>query len=469
MLFTSPTFMFIFLPVAITAYLLVPKAYKKYALPFISCTFYILACLKAPFSIVLIAVSVAANYIFGKMIVRRRRRLTVIVAVVTNIVIFLTLQITYNAMKLNYIYPIGASIWLIAAISYILDIYRTDAESNGSFIDTVSYLTYFPVIVAGPIIKFKDFIRLTNNIDVSMSNFAKGAKAFAIGFVKKIAVAAVLSQALESISGVVGTEINFALAGIFLMFICLIVLFSLSGYSDMGVGLSYMFGIPLESDYGNVFSACTVGEYRNRFMYSLSLWINDYILFYIHRKTNDKSRKKRTAVESTVLTVVFFLWFGIKPSVFPILAIIALIVWIDAVTDLRTRINRAFVLRIIGRILTLILVCMLWSASKINSFSVMFEYMKGLFSSSAPSWSITDIFSAFSLLKVLTVCVIGFILFIPLTETSKRICGKMPAKLLSAVDVLFTVFVFALFVLSIFYFLPQFPQYAASAFDTLVI
>lgn len=469
MLFTSPLFMFLFLPVAMCIYILIPKAHRKNALPFISCAFYAVACFKQPFALILMAVMLISTHLWGKLILNHRSRNRVTTAVLTNLSIWLALQVLYHMTDVSFIYPLGASIFIMASVSYIIDIYRLDVETPVKFVDTLSYISYFPVLVVGPIIKFKDFCRMRQNISVSMVNFSHGARLFAIGFVKRITVAAILAQTFDKIIRVIGNETNFMISIALVITIYVISVFAFSGYSDMGIGISYMLGMPIEADYKNVFAACTVTEYRNGFMYSLSLWIDDYILYYMHRNNDSLSIKSRTLSQSLVLCAIFFLWFGVKPATLPALVIILILTSLDSALNLKIVTKKSFLLRVFGRIITFTVIGLFWYSSKTESLSQLLNGLVKMFSVGQVSWNAVDIFSAISPLKILIIAIIAIIIYLPTLKISKSICQKISPRINSAAEIAYTVLVFGLFAISVIYFLPQFPQYAASAFSNVVI
>ncbi len=469
MLFTSPLFMFLFLPVAMGIYILIPKPHRKNALPFISCAFYAIACFRQPFALILMAVTLFSTHLWGKLLLRHRNRNSVTAAVITNLAIWVALQVLYHITNVSFIYPLGASVFIMASVSYIIDIYRLDVETPVKFIDTLAYISYFPVLAAGPVIKFKDFCRMRQNIDVSMVNFSNGARLFAVGFVKRITVAAVLMQSFDKVVQIIGSETNIVISVFMVIAVYVIAVFAFSGYSDMGIGISYMLGMPVEADYKNIFTACTVNEYRNGFMYSLSLWIDDYILYYIHKNNESLSIRSRTLSRSLALCMIFFLWFGIKPAVLPALAIILLLTGIDFALDLKAVTQKSLISRILGRIVTFTAIGLFWYCSKIGSLSQLLKGFVEIFSFGQVSWNAADIFSAISPQKILLTVIIAIIVYIPSVTTSKTAFRKMSDTTASAIDVVYTLLIFGIFAVSAIYILPQFPQYAASAFSAVVI
>ncbi len=422
MQFTSPLFIFIFLPLMTVVPAILPARLRRRTILAVGVAFYILANIKTPVSILFLAVVAAFAYCasYAVYVNRKRKKRTLLIFSVSICIGMLALLrylgVRFEAYDVSFL-PLGMSIYMLSAVSMIIDVSRGDSEPPATFADALTYIGFFPVMIAGPIVKYKDFgvVSSDDNLDISLKATAEGGMLFARGFVKRIGISAILSGAYDEISAGVLMENKLQIwVGLFLMFLMLAnVYFAFSGYSDMGRGLALIMGVRLSPDFNFPLAACTPFEYLRRFMISFNSYVDDYFALPIERvfcrgmtaaeaycdengistyngsggmsnavKGISHARDRAAAlIAGTVAASLTALWF--KASLAALLAFAPLILlsaWERAAhigNDERNGlfIRRNLATRLLGRICTGTLVGLFWLQIKLRYVSQLFDYI----------------------------------------------------------------------------------------------
>ncbi len=373
--------------------------------------------------------------------------------------------------------PLGMSVYLLSVISMTIDISRGDAEPPATFADACLYVVFFPVFIAGPIIKYKDFMRITSDekLDFSLVNVSNGIMLFACGFVKRIGVSAIMADAYDRISDNLpaGGELNLGV-GLFLIVLMLTnIYFAFSGYSDMGRGLALIMGIRLGSDFNFPFASCTPTEYLRRFFGSLYSFLDDYFASPIERVASEFALKKgkprlniaASFAAGALVATLSTLWF--KASLPMLLAFLPLILWVALERSARRGrsdtpwIRRNLAARTFGRCVTLLLVSLFWIQLKLRSVGQLADYLGSL--------TVLGSYQSYRLYMTVFnteyLWVLAAILFLAFpavlgwfgVDWSRGRTGAVLRTVYSAL-------LFVFFVFSIFVIMPQYPQYAAEPF-----
>ena len=324
MVFSSPVFLFLFLPAILAGYFLLPSlAARNFLLLTGSLLFY--AWGEVHYVLILLA-SIAANTWFATRISRsegpaRRWNLTAAVAVnlgllgyfkyanflLENFNAFVSLSgaapVSFDDVHL----PLGISFFTFQAISYIVDVYRRDAEVQENFLDVGLYISLFPQLIAGPIVRYGFIVgQLTERVS-GLGDVAAGARRFTIGLAKKVLIANTVGEAADEIFAHEPHQLDPVLAWIGVVCYGLQIYFDFSGYSDMAIGLGRMFGFHFPENFRTPYASRSLREFWRRWHISLSTWFRDYV--YIPLGGN-RARPFRVRLN---LIVVFFLtglWHG---------------------------------------------------------------------------------------------------------------------------------------------------------------
>ena len=282
MLFSSITFIYYFLPLFLVFYFLVPKKYRNFIILIFSMLFYFLG---EPKYILVLILSCIINYILGRLIEsKKQKKLYLIIAIIYNIGQLLIFKYTdffienlnniFN-LDLNYLYivmPIGISFFTFQALSYIIDVYKTRVPASKSLLDFMTYISLFPQLVAGPIVRYSDVYKELKERNTSFKNFSNGVKRFIIGLSKKVLIANVIGEFVSSFT--VDTTVASIIKPIGYT---LQIYFDFSGYSDMAIGLGFMMGFKFLENFNYPLIATSVTDFWRRWHISLSSFFRDYV------------------------------------------------------------------------------------------------------------------------------------------------------------------------------------------------
>lgn len=323
MLFSSPVFLFLFLPTSLLIYYLAPKKAKNLVLLFFSLAFYTWGEQELVF---LILASAVVDYMSGLIIGAGKRKLGLWLSIVFNLSILIYFKYSsfafsnatsfFNLFNLDFndslrfsevILPLGISFYTFQTMSYTIDVYRGLIKPNKNFIDFAMYVTLFPQLVAGPIVRYKHLAVQIKNRVVTSDLFVKGIERFVIGLAKKMIIANNCAFIADGIFSMPMDEMSSLISWIGVLAYCLQIYFDFSGYSDMAIGLGNMFGFKFPENFNYPYIAKSISEFWKRWHITLSEWFKDYL--YIPLGGNRKSLFRTY----TNLLIVFFitgLWHG---------------------------------------------------------------------------------------------------------------------------------------------------------------
>ena len=281
MLFSSITFLYYFLVVLLLVYFLSPKKYRNFILLVFSLLFYFLG---EPKYIIILILSGVLNYFFGNMVLLKHKKFFLVVACIYNIGLLLFFKYTdffitninsllgSNIPLLYIVMPIGISFFTFQALSYVIDIYNGKSKPANSLIDFMTYLSLFPQLVAGPIVRYDDISKELVSREVNYDNFSYGVSRFVIGLSKKVLLANVLGEFVGNLG-----DVNFLSSWLKPILFTLQIYFDFSGYSDMAIGLGKMFGFSFLENFNYPLISSSITDFWRRWHISLSSWFRDYV------------------------------------------------------------------------------------------------------------------------------------------------------------------------------------------------
>ena len=203
--------------------------------------------------------------------------------------------------------PLGISFFTFQAISYIVDIYRKEVPPQTSIINFALYISLFPQLIAGPIVRYKDIAEQIIARKTSTSLFAQGAQRFIYGLAKKTLIANALGEVADTIFAMPAGDLSAPLAWIGIIAYALQIYFDFSGYSDMAIGLGLMFGFRFLENFNYPYISKSIREFWRRWHISLSTWFRDYV--YIALGGNRVSRA-RVYVNLLIVFILTGFWHG---------------------------------------------------------------------------------------------------------------------------------------------------------------
>lgn len=318
MVFSSAVFMFIFLPITLLAYYVVPVRWQNPILFISGLIFYGWG---EPVYVFLMLFSITIDYFAGRLIDRyrgdKRAKTTLVIAVIINIALlgifkysdFVVANI--NAVlgtsigQPNLPLPIGISFYTFQAMSYFIDVYRGDANMQKDIVSFGAYVTMFPQLIAGPIVKYKDVDEQLRHREYGLEKFSDGVGIFVIGLTKKVLLANSIGMLWDTYSAASSLSVFGSWLG--MAAYTFQIYFDFSGYSDMAVGLGKMLGFEFMRNFEYPYVSRSATEFWRRWHISLSTWFREYV--YIPLGGNRCSRP-RWLFNIFVVWAVTGIWHG---------------------------------------------------------------------------------------------------------------------------------------------------------------
>ena len=434
MVFSSFPFLWIFLPLVLTGAVLTRKRDNSLFLLAASLIFYAWG---EPKFIVLLLLSVTLNYFAGLLLDKAAgqlyRKFLTASAVTANLVLLGYFKyFNFFAETLNSLagsdliplraiaLPIGISFYTFQSISYIVDLYRRTISVQRSWIRLALYISFFPQLIAGPIVKYRDIEPYLTARTMTPDHAVSGLKRFCFGLAKKVLLANSLGFTVDEILSHPMDELSGLLCWTAAVFYTLQIYFDFSGYSDMAIGLAETFGFRFRENFDLPYCSRSVREFWRRWHISLSAWFRDYL--YIPLGGNRKGFF-RTLLN---LVIVFFatgLWHGAQWN---------FVVWglfhgffliLERLIPFREPTSRAG--RLLARIYTMLAVCAGWVLFRADDLSMAGQQLRRMFLPAGPGyWN----FAEFA--DPLTLLVFALSLFFAFgggRSLSARIRSKSPA------------------------------------------
>lgn len=324
MLFSSFVFLFFFLPTLLLLYYLVPRNFKNYLLLLSSIIFY--AWGGVSYSIILIT-SIILNFIFATQLKKslNHKQTWLIVGLIFNIFVILIFKyidffieningiggvFTENFIgipKTNLILPIGISFFTFQQISLLWDLYRNPTNEKLSILNTALYISFFPQLIAGPIVRYDDIISQIKSRTETFVLMNSGIQRFILGLFKKIVLANTCASIADTIMDNNIQDVSTPLAWLGIISYSLQIYFDFSGYSDMAIGLGRMFGFQILENFDFPYTSQSIKEFWRRWHISLSTWFRDYV--YIPLGGNKKGNVK-TYYNLLIVFLLTGFWHG---------------------------------------------------------------------------------------------------------------------------------------------------------------
>ncbi|MCI9439644.1 MAG: MBOAT family protein [Ruminococcus sp.] len=367
MLFSSVMFLFMFLPVTLAVYYLVSPKFRNMVMLIASLFFYAWG---EPVYIILMMLSVIMNYFCGLDIDGKRgshalAKRSLVFGIAMNLLVLgffkyyglvmetanalFPFEIPYRVLPL----PIGISFYTFQALSYIIDVYRGDVRAQKKFTYFALYISMFPQLIAGPVVRYIDIEEQLRGRKYGVVKFGRGAMFFIRGLAKKVVLANSIGEVYEQVIGLQVGTVSVLTAWVGCIAYAFQIYYDFSGYSDMAVGLGKMFGFEFRRNFHYPYVSKSVTEFWKRWHISLSTWFQEYV--YIPLGGN-RCSAQRHIMNLLVVWGLTGLWHGAQWNFllwglyYGILLILEKYVWGALLERLPEIIQRvyAFVLALIG-------------------------------------------------------------------------------------------------------------------------
>ena len=316
MIFSSIPFLYYFLPCVLLAFYLMPKAGRNGVLLLFSLLFY--AWGEPRYLVVMLAATVL-GYGFGLAMERfpKAKKGLLIASVASSLSFLLCFKYADFFLEnlgaltgrpialLKLSLPVGISFYTFQILSYTIDVYRGQAAAQKNLIDLACYVTFFPQLIAGPIVRYTDIARQLRCRDYSLAQFREGTRRFLIGLGKKVLLANLLGEICAAWRQTTDASVLFA--WLYAVSFTLHIYFDFSGYSDMAIGLGRLFGFRFPENFQYPYISRSITEFWRRWHISLGTWFRDYV--YIPLGGNRKG-KPRQFLNIFIVWMLTGFWHG---------------------------------------------------------------------------------------------------------------------------------------------------------------
>lgn len=441
MVFSSVVFLYIFLPIMLLAYFIVPSKFKNAIMILASLIFFAWGEIKYIFIMLILAVM---DYICGKGITKNlnnnKKKVYLFVDVVVNLLILIFFKYSdfiieninlITGLKiplLNIPLSIGVSFNTFQSLSYIIDVYKGTVKCEKSFYNYLAYTTLFPQIIAGPIVRYETVDEELEEKNISMDNFAKGIQRFIIGLGKKVLIANNVGKLWILIETGEILQMTTMLSWLGIIAFALQIYFDFSGYSDMAIGLAQVFGMKFDENFNYPYISKSITEFWRRWHITLGSWFRDYI--YIPLGGNRKGLPKQIRN----ILIVWFLtgaWHGASWNFILWGVYFGIILILEKVILLKV-LNK--IPKIFRHIYSLILILVSWVLFAFTDISNIVNYIKVMFL--IVDIPLYNIESVYYLRNYIVIIVIGIICSIPLSQKVKIKDGYVKTIILTVVYII---------------------------------
>ena len=284
MLFTSISFLYYFLPALIIIYFITPKKYKNLLLLISSLLFYLYG---EPKYIILMIIEIVLAYFEARLIEKYKSKEILIFSIFIHTLLLCIFKYTNflitnvnsifntNITLLNIVLPIGISFYTFQIISYLVDVYREKVKAQKNFISLATYISLFPQLIAGPIVRYETINKELENRKQTFNDFSYGITRFVIGLSKKVLIANLLGELCNIF--ILSDEKTVLFYWIYGISYSLQIYFDFSAYSDMAIGLGRMFGFHFMENFNYPYISKSITEFWRRWHISLGSWFKDYV------------------------------------------------------------------------------------------------------------------------------------------------------------------------------------------------
>lgn len=418
MVFSTPLFMYIFLPIGLFLYYLTPAKFRNLTLLLSSLIFYFWG--EQIFVLIMVA-SIFIDYTHGLLVekFKEQGKDTLAKCAVASSILFnlaLLSYFKYTNLLVDTLQnfghsgfedfvsihlPIGISFYTFQTMSYTVDVYRGDAKAQRNIINFGAFVTLFPQLIAGPILKYKDLGDQLDSRTHSLSSFVSGIEIFIIGLCKKVLIANSMGQLWDNYLYMPSAELSVMGAWLGVVAVTFQIYFDFSGYSDMAVGLGRMMGFQFSGNFNYPYISRSITDFWRRWHISLSSWFREYL--YIPLGGNRRA-KGRVIFNLFVVWAATGIWHGASWN-FLLWGLYFFVILVIEREFLGKLLEKSP--KFVGHLYAIFLILISWTIFFIEDFSDMGLYLRGMFGLTGISFVNTEFLYRFqsNFILLLVACV----------------------------------------------------------------
>lgn len=437
MVFSDLKFIYIFLPVFLIIYYLLPKRFKNAFVFLASVAFYTFGTLDRPLYAALFVLAIIITYIAALLMEKfpKHKKIILVLSLIYNFGLlfvfkyegFLVTEFNgitgLNLPVLQLVLPVGISFYTFQAMSYCIDVYRGTVGAEASFVDYGAYISMFPQLVAGPIVTYPEIKKDLHRRNQDFDSFSEGLKIFVAGLGYKVIIANNLAGVWNDIITIGFESISTPLAWLAAVGYSLQLYFDFYGYSLMAKGMGRMIGFSIPDNFNDPYISVSMTEFWRRWHMTLSGWFREYVYFPL-----GGSRKGafRTVINLLIVWTLTGLWHGASRN-FILWGLIIFVIIVLEKAGLKKVFDKC---RVLGHIYMILLIPLFWSVFAITDMEQLGTFFSRLF----PFFSKAEYTVPFEPLKFLRQYGVFFLAGILLsTPLGRKIFYKVKDNLLGAI------------------------------------
>lgn len=330
-----------------------------------------------------------------------------------------TLTRTGTLSWVDIVLPLGISFYIFQSISYISDVYRGKAKLQESFLKFALYISFFPQLVAGPIVQYSEIEDQLDNRESSVGLFASGVESFVYGLAKKVLIANTVAKVADEIWALKINGLGASITWLALICYTMQIYFDFSGYSDMAIGLGRMFGFRFKRNFDYPYISTSIQDFWRRWHISLSSWFRDYVYIPLGGSRCSQIKHIRNLLVVFLLTGI---WHGANFTFVVWGLIYAILLVIEKL--FLGKILKANPVKIINRIYTMAFVMLGWVFFRSDNILQALRFVKELFSKGTGDYNILSFLSTKAILALL----FGFIFMTPIYPLVRKKISNLRIK-----------------------------------------
>lgn len=386
MIFSSILFIFRFLPIALILYYITPQKYKNLILTLLSLVFYSWG--EGKYFLIMIA-SIIIDYTAGRLIYRykseiKKKTIVLCISLVFNLgLLFFFKYFNFFIDNINNIFnlaikgvkitlPLGISFYTFQTMSYSIDVYRGKVVPEKNIINFAAFVTLFPQLIAGPIVKYTDINKEISRRVITKDNVEVGIEKFILGLGRKVLIANNIGMLWTEVEGIGFENISTPLAWLGIISFGLQIYFDFSGYSLMAIGLGKMLGFNFPENFNYPYISRSISEFWRRWHITLGSWFKEYV--YIPLGGNRKG-KVRVTFNLFIVWALTGLWHGASYNFLLWGLFFFLLISIEKLGFINF-LNKH---KVFSHIYTIFLLLIGWTLFAITDFNGIYEYLSKLF------------------------------------------------------------------------------------------
>ena len=432
MVFSTPYFLFLYLPIVLLLYYIVPLKLRNLVLLVVSLVFYGWG---EPVYVIIMLASILIDYTHGMLVERGKKSGRMGLAkgaVVSSVVMNLGLLFFFKywdfiagslaSVGLDFMpllgleLPIGISFYTFQTMSYTFDVYRGDARVQKNIVTFGSFVTLFPQLIAGPILQYKDLDRQLESRDHSFDRFSSGVQRFCIGCAKKVLIANAIGPLWDTYLATPTAQLTTLGAWLGILAFAFQLYFDFSGYSDMAIGLGRMLGFDFLDNFNSPYLSRSATEFWRRWHISLGNWFRDYM--YIPLGGN-RVKKGRLIFNLLIVWAATGIWHGASWNflfwgLFYFVLLVFEKFWFGKVLKKLPR--------FVGHIYGLFIVLVGWTIFAVEDLGQLGQYLKAMFGFGAGLYDSAFLYNLRNFLPLILIAIVAS------TPLAKNLWRKLPDK-----------------------------------------